>query len=403
MKLVEPLQKEAATTAADVHQIAADLAAARDEGDFHHKLPARLLLGAVFLLFNFLSVCVVRQGLIALESFSHVAWLPHGMFETLLAVGIQAALASFCVLFPHRLKGVTLGIAWGAAIFACVFWSAEVWLGLLTQSAGGYAPKALEQIEKRSKRLHADLADVGPAMSADVKRQIAWNRTEAKAEAEGRGLTGRTTCKDECRKFLARAMELERRFGSIATVRPVTPLPASPDINRLLVEIQGALGASEDRFLIYREFANVAQAKDVLPPMERRLAAARDEFRALTGMLKHHASMTTKSIALDHAATVLQHLRRAEWQELGPTEWTFTFYAVVLVAGNMFVGVLLAMQTRHASNVARKARRASALDAEAGWDRVLAESEAHAGAAGWKGYLRKRFWRRMGSDDEIGR
>lgn len=379
--------------AESLDSVAATLAAERERPWFYRSLIVRCAIVAAYLLANVLSFAIVRQGLITMQTFSHVGWLTGGVFETLLAVLIQAALAFFALMFNDRIRGWSSRLTWTAALFAIMFWGAEFYFGALTQSLGSFAPEALKQMETRAARLQTEIDALAGDIAAEYRRQVDYNRREAANEERGFGLTRLKGCFDRCKEFQGRAMELERRFGMLGMSLP--PAAGDGDINTTLIDAQTRLKLLDERAALLPHFGTLAQAIDKEQGFIARLAEAKREYGALTKMLEEHSAVTPRALAADHAAVLIKRLVYAEFERIAAHEWVIVFYSAVFIAANWFLALLLAIYNRNGSPTGLKARRARELNAGAAWDREVAEGEAQAQASAWIERLRANFWSRM--------
>lgn len=370
--------------------VAASLAAERHVPAFYKSAAVKCGFVAAFLLANFLSFAIVRQGLLTMRTFSHVGWLTDGSFETLLAGLIQTALALFGLMFSDRIRGWSSGLTWTAALFAILFWAAELYFGALTQSLGSVAPEAFKQMGTRATRLQAEIGALGGDIAAEFTRQIEFNRREAANEEQGVGLSRLKGCFERCKAFQRRAMALERRFGTLGATLPTA---AAGDLNTILIDTQTRLKLLDERAALLPDFGALAETADKEKAFLARLAEAKREHGALTRILDEHPAITPKALAADYAAALIKRLAHGEFERIAAHEWVILFYSAVFIVANWFLALLLAIYNRNGSPTGLKARRAQELNVGAVWDKEVAEGEARAWAAEWIGKLRARLWR----------
>ena len=372
--------------------VAASLAAERAVPAFYKSAAAKRTIVVAFLLANLLSFAIVRQGLLTMQNFSHVGWLTDGWFETLLAGLIQGALALFCSMFSDRIRGWSSGLTWTAALFAILFWGAELYFGALTQALGSVAPEAFKHMETRATRLQAEIGALGTDIATEFKRQIEFNRREAANEEQGLGLSRLKGCFERCKAFQGRAMALERRFGMLGVALPAA---ATGDINTTLIDAQTRMKLLDERAALLPEFGALAEAADKEKAFLARFSETKREHSALVKILDEHPAVTPKALAADYAAALIKRLTHGEFERIAAHEWVILFYSAVFILANLFLALLLAIYNRNGSPTGMKARRAQELNAGAIWDKEVAEGEAHAKAAESIGKLRARFWREM--------
>lgn len=374
----------------ELDHAAATLAAERTAPDFYRNPVIKGLFVAAFLVGNLLSFTIVRQGLLTMETFSHVSWLTDGWFETLLAGLVQVSLLFFGLMFTDRIRRWSAGLTWLAAVFALCFWMVEIYFGVLTQALGGVAPEIQRQMEVRSSRLQVEIGALGADIASEYQRQVSLNRREAENEERGVGLTRMKGCFEQCRSFQVRAMALERRFGALGLTLPA---PALGDLNVVLIDAGVRLKLLDERAALLPAFSEIAKAGDKEKAFLTRLSHAKREYALLTKVLDDHPSISRKALAADYAAGLLKRIAHGEFERVAAREWMMMFYGTIFIFVTLFLALLLAIYNRNASSTGLKARRAQELHVDAELDREVAEGEAQAGAAKWIAKLRARFWR----------